>query len=229
MHIKNCRVGPLDTSQNMLRVSELRCERDERVLFSELTLDFGRSELVQIKGANGAGKTTLLRILAGLYSYYEGAVSSNGQNILENLSAHHQSLFFMSHKTSVKSALTARENLVYLCGIAGFSPSVVVIDEALAEIGMRGYEDVVCSEMSAGQQRRVVLASLLISNAPILMLDEPFTSLDVAGVAQLEALLLKKAQAGALVIFTSHHRVEVDGVRSIELSELASVKQGDAR
>jgi heme exporter protein A len=209
-------------NRNILQAHKLSCERDERILFSGLSFSLSDSELVQIEGPNGAGKTTLLRILAGLYSYYEGEVTWNEESVVNDLSSYHQSLFFMSHKTSVKPLLTARENLLYLCGIAGLAPSLECIDEALCGMGMRGYEDVDCFEMSAGQQRRVALASLLLTDASILMLDEPFTALDRAGVKGLESVLSEKARRGALVIFTSHHQVAAEGVRSLVLSGATS-------
>lgn len=193
-------------TEALIHVSELYCERDDRILFEGLSFDLHAGELVHIKGANGAGKSTLLRCLAGLYSGYEGSIER---------SEHARSLKYYGHKINVKRNLTSLENLkIYslFCDASGVQESA-----ALAEVGLAGYEHVLCNDMSEGQRRRVALASVLTSGAKVCLLDEPFASLDQSGVEFLERFLISLSDKGKLVVFTSHHLFEHSGVRSLVL------------
>jgi len=72
-------------------------------------------------------------------------------------------------------------------------------------VGLKGFEDVPCHTLSAGQQRRVALARLYLPGPPLWILDEPFTALDKQGVVQLEAHLAQHCEQGGLVVLTTHH------------------------
>jgi heme exporter protein A len=82
--------------------------------------------------------------------------------------------------------------------------------EALGRLGLRAYEDIPCRNLSAGQTQRVALARLLVSRASVWILDEPFTTLDVHGVKNLENLLAKHVNTGGAVMLTTHHPLSVD-------------------
>jgi heme exporter protein A len=181
----------------LLRARELGLERGGRQLFSGIELQLERGQLVQIEGANGAGKTSLLRILAGLSRYgFSGSVERFAPQL------------FLGHQSAVKGLLTPRENLAWhVAGEAGFSAEA--IDAALAAVNLYGYEDVPSHALSAGQHRRVNLARLFLTRAPLWLLDEPFTAIDRAGVAALEARLLEHLQQGGGVLLTSHQPVAV--------------------
>jgi len=108
----------------------------------------------------------------------------------------------------VNKILTARENLRWSCAL--HSPvSDAEIEAALRRVGLTGYADVTCRNMSAGQQQRVSLARLLLSPATLWVLDEPFTTLDVHGVRMLEGLLADHVEAGGAVLVTTHHALSV--------------------
>lgn len=181
----------------LLEAEGLALERGGRQLFSAIDLRVGPGELVQIEGANGAGKTSLLRILAGLSRYgYDGRVRR------------HVPQLFLGHHSAVKGLLTPRENLAWhIAGEAQFSAGE--IDRALAAVGLYGYEDVPSHTLSAGQHRRVNLARLYLSRAPLWLLDEPFTAIDRGGVAELEAHLALHLASGGSVLLTSHQQVAV--------------------
>lgn len=193
-------------TEALIQVNELYCERDDRILFEGLTFDLYAGELVHIKGANGAGKSTLLRCLAGLYSGYYGAIHRSDLAL---------SLKYFGHKTNVKRNLSAFENLkMYslFCEASEYEAC-----NALSEVGLAGYEHVLCNDMSEGQRRRVALASVLTSGSKVCLLDEPFSSLDHVGVKFLEAFLLSLAEREKLVVFTSHHNFDHSRVRSLVL------------
>ena len=105
--------------------------------------------------------------------------------------------------------LTPRENLAWhVAGEGRYSEEL--IDRALEQVGLYGYEDVPSHALSAGQHRRVNLARLYLSESPLWLLDEPFTAIDAAGVAALEALKVMHVKRGGAVVLTSHQALGTD-------------------
>src|SRR5690606_41383921 len=110
----------------------------------------------------------------------------------------------IAHAPALRAALTADENLAWP---SARSPPVGTAQSwpALEQVGLRGFEDVPCHHLSAGQKRRVALARLYLEQHPVWILDEPFTAIDKAGVTALENHIMAHAQQGGMVIMTTHH------------------------
>ena len=143
-----------------------------------------------------------------------GELASTGTGILA-VAAHRyrQSLLFLGHTAGVKLELSAVENLrVELSLARGVVPQARIM-EALDRVDLYGFEDVPASTLSAGQRRRISLARLLLAPARLWILDEPFTSLDRAGVALVTDLVAGHVGGGGLVVATSHQPLDFpDGV-----------------
>lgn len=193
------------TSQQLLQADKLFCERDDRILFNELSLTVEAGEIVQIEGPNGSGKTTLLRILSGLSANYEGDIFWRGEPRSRVEDQFRAETLFLGHQAGVKALLTPEENLTWLVTLhPALDASLEARAEALAAVGLHGFEDVPCHTLSAGQNRRVSLARLYLSRAPLWILDEPFTAIDKQGVAEQEALLAAQVARGGSVVMTTH-------------------------
>lgn len=186
-----------------MQANALFCERDARVLFSGLSFSANSGEIWQVVGPNGAGKTTLLRILAGLFQFFDGDVQWQGVGRHDT-----KPLLYLGHRAGLREELTAAENLSWLAALHRQPQGDIAA--ALSQVGLRGYEDVSVADMSAGQKRRVALARLWLPGKQVWILDEPFTALDVDGVAMMESRLREFANEGGLVIYTSHHKVDED-------------------
>lgn len=206
----------------LLQVQSLFCERDERVLFSDLTFTLQSGQLMQVLGSNGSGKTTLLRIICGLNDSFHGDIQWRGIPVQDQREAFLASLLYIGHRVGVNRILTPRENLRWSASL--HTPvDDTRIDAALARVGLKAYEDVPCRNLSAGQNQRVSLARLLISPARLWILDEPFTTLDVYGVRELELLLAEHIASGGSALVTTHHRLNVPC--AIERLNLDGVEQ----
>ena len=199
----------------MLCVNSLFCERDDRILFEDLNFELREGQVLQIKGSNGSGKTTLLRNICGLNVGYEGAISWYGDPITECQEEFYSSLVYIGHRVGVNKVLTPLENLRWSSSLQQVITDDELLD-ALEQVGLRGYEDSQCFTLSAGQQQRVSLSKLLLSRAKLWVLDEPFTTLDAAGVKQLEALLKTHAGNGGAVMVTTHHALSVPDLQVLE-------------
>ena len=176
-----------------LIVNELSCQRGYNNLFNELSFSLTSGDILRISGANGSGKTSLLKILSGLSGAECGSVSYN-QNQAGS-SEYQEDIFYLGHLPALSPELCCRENLSYLSHLQGDNTNDQIRD-ALIAIGLKGYEYEYAANLSAGQKRRVVLASLFINKAPIWLLDEPFTALDVDMVARMEARLKEAERLG---------------------------------
>ncbi|MCZ6620144.1 MAG: heme ABC exporter ATP-binding protein CcmA [Gammaproteobacteria bacterium] len=188
-------------SDSLLTTVDLRCERDGRTLFADLQIKLGRGECLVVVGPNGSGKSTLLRCVAGLFPDYEGAVEITRA-------------LYLGHKLGINLLLTARENLHWYEGLTG---QASLVSEVLERVGMAGYEHVVCQRLSAGQQRRVGLARLLICNASMWLLDEPLTALDEAGQGLVTGLISDHLATGGGVFCATHQPLAVAVTQTLEL------------
>ncbi len=191
----------------LLAAQTLSLVRGGRALFRDISFAVHAGQLWQIEGPNGAGKTSLLRILCGLARYgFEGRVQRPAPQL------------YLGHHAAVKGLLTPRENLAWhVSGADRYANEQ--IESALVRVGLYGYEDVPSHTLSAGQQRRVNLARLFLSSAPVWLLDEPFAAIDKEGVVALETLLEEHVAAGGAVLMTSHQAVQVNcEVRVLDLA-----------
>ena len=181
----------------LLAAQSLSVVRGGRELFRDLSFAVCAGQLWQVEGANGAGKTSLLRILCGLARYgFEGQVQRSVPQL------------YLGHQSAVKALLSPRENLAWhVSGDGDYADAQ--IEAALASVGLYGYEDVPSHTLSAGQQRRVNLARLFLSNAALWLLDEPFTAIDKAGIEQLQTRLESHVAVGGAVVMTSHQTLQL--------------------
>ncbi len=205
-----------------LETVDLACERDWRLLFEHLQVSVRPKDMLQVSGPNGSGKTSLLRLMSGLMRPTAGDVLIQGVSIQQKRNELASNLLWLGHAAGIKGLLTAEENLTWLSALH-HGASREQIWQALAAVGLAGFEDVPCHTLSAGQQRRVALARLYLANVPALwILDEPFTALDKQAVTQLELHLAQHCNNGGMVVLTTHHPLQnvPDTFRELDLGQV---------
>ncbi|ODS24732.1 hypothetical protein AB835_02385 [Candidatus Endobugula sertula] len=200
----------------LLELQQLQCVRDERVLFTGIDYMINSGDIVQIEGPNGSGKTTLLRTLIQLFPHDEGQMLWQGHPVSHVRYDFLSDLLFIGHLPGVKKTLTSRENLNFLANLQGYYTAEQV-DEALVQVGLYGYEEVIGYQLSAGQSRRIALARLYLTQARLWILDEPYTALDAQGIGKLEMLFIQHVEQGGAVIFTSHQPSNLSNVKRLSL------------
>ena len=187
----------------LLNVESITCIKQERCLFENLSFELKAGEIMQLEGPNGAGKTSLLRILAGFSRPEQGRRLWMGEDIAKHEEDFLAELLFIGHKTGVNPHLTAIENIQFWQQSHGYN-QMTDYYQLLAQLGLVGLEDVPVRMLSAGQQRRVALARLWVSDAKLWMLDEPFTAVDKKGVVLLQQQFKQQLARGGCIILTSH-------------------------
>jgi heme exporter protein A len=196
-----------ETRQSPLfSANALECIRDDRVLFSDLSFAIDPGEALVLEGRNGSGKTSLLRILCGIRLPESGQLFWEGKDIFKLGPEFREHIAYLGHKDGNKPDLTPLENLKIARGL-GKAKAGIDLEQALDQVGLYGFEDVPTRNMSAGQQRRLAIARLLVTDAKLWILDEPFTSLDRKGIEHMERLFENHLHQGGMAAMTTHHRV----------------------
>lgn len=199
---------------SLLSARGLAFARNETPVFGPLDFDVDAGEALLVLGDNGAGKTSLLRVLAGLLRADAGEVRIAGEAAGWRERSRH--VAYLGHLPALKADLCVAENLRFLCGLHGQRPRRG-IDDALAMVGMAGYDDALARQLSAGQRRRVSLARLWLSPAPLWLMDEPYANLDLEGISLVNRMVQGQLADGGAALVTTHGAYAAPPVRTREL------------
>jgi len=192
-----------------LSANELTLFRGERCLFTGLSFALNPGELLLLEGRNGSGKTSLVRALAGLIELESGEIFWDGESVRTHRQAFHAALVWMAHRVGLKADLTLVENLKFEAHLRAQSGED--FDEILKRLDIDRLKRLPIRALSAGQQRRVALARMLMSRVPLWLMDEPFTNLDREGRALVMQLTTEHLDRGGMCIMAAHQDVEIGG------------------
>jgi heme exporter protein A len=204
---------------NLLSAQNLHLWRGELHVLRGLSFGLAAGQCLQVTGINGAGKSSLLRALAGLLPLESGSVSWRGMDTHMDHYAFHSELAWLSHGNALKADLSAHENLFFSVGLRrGIGRGDV--DAALAGVGFAHTEERLARQMSAGQQRRVALARVLLLDCALWLLDEPTSNLDSRGQDLFGQMLGTHLERGGLAVIATHHSLPLSPGRltNLELS-----------
>lgn len=165
------------------------------------TFDAARGACVALLGRNGAGKTTLLRIIANLSKPTEGEVTLFGEPSGGKM---RERIGYLGHGIGVYDDLSAVENLTLFGQLMGVANPAVAADAALERVGLSRVREGFAREFSRGMRQRLAIARAFLHKPEILLLDEPFTSLDDRAIAVLHDLLRDALAQGATIVMSTH-------------------------
>ncbi len=163
-------------------------------------------------GGNGAGKSTLLRILAGLEAPSSGRALVFGQDARKLAARYRRRIGMMTHQSFLYPNLTARENLEFFAELYSIADPRASVDQWLARVGLAEVADSRVRTFSRGMEQRLSAARAMLHDPALLLLDEPFASLDHDGAEIVAALIRTAVERHASVIATAHAVPEIDGV-----------------
>ncbi len=185
----------------LLAAHGLSFTRNDEPVFGPLDFVVAAGEALLVQGGNGAGKTTLLRVLAGLLRADAGEIHIDGRVARSDLRA--RAIAYLGHLPALKADLDTLENLDFLCGLHGRRARQLP-GNALAMVGLAGYETTLARQLSAGQKKRLSLARLWLSPAPLWLLDEPYANLDLDGINLVNRMISAHLRDGGAALVTTH-------------------------
>jgi heme exporter protein A len=190
-----------------LSANDLTLIRGESCLFQGLGFALNSGELLLLEGQNGSGKTSLMRAIAGMLSLESGEILWNDRPVNDQRQEFHGALVWLAHRTGLKGDLTLVENLRFE---ASLRPQAQVDQDAVCKrLGIDRLKSLPLRALSAGQQRRVALARMLLADVPLWLMDEPFTNLDREGRALVMQLTEEHLAKGGMCVMAAHQDVEI--------------------
>jgi heme ABC exporter ATP-binding subunit CcmA len=193
----------------------------------QVSVELEPGQCYVLLGENGAGKSTLLRILAGLLRPSFGTVRVFGDEEPHQARAR---IGYMSHASMLYDELTAEENLRYFCSLYP-GRSRLTPAEALAQVGLDPALKRTLGQYSQGMRQRTSLARVLLPAPELLLLDEPFSNMDVESAGQMVGLLARFRQSNRTIVLTTHQRELAapiaDWVLTLRAGRVTSLAKGN--
>jgi ABC-2 type transport system ATP-binding protein len=173
-------------------------------------------EVTGYLGANGSGKSTTMKMIVGLIASSNGEILFNGIPIQQDPIQYKMRIGYVPEEPYLYSHLTGLEYLVMVGQLRNLAarPAAECIDELLRLFGIHGDRDVPISSYSKGMRQKVLLSAALMHNPDLILLDEPFSGLDVGTSLVLRSLIQELAARGKVILFSSHELETVERISS---------------
>jgi heme exporter protein A len=183
-----------------------------------VTFEVARGEVAAILGPNGSGKSTVLRVLATLFKPNAGTALMDGFDVITDASKVRGIVGYLAHVPGLYDDLTARENLVFAADMLGLPRDTV--DSSLERVGLAEMGSVRVRGFSAGMQRRLGIARLIMRRPHILVLDEPYSNLDAEGIELINSVISEVIENGGAALLALHELAPARGIldRTLTLS-----------
>jgi heme exporter protein A len=193
----------------------LDCVRGGRTVFEGLSFKGPAGKGLLLTGPNGSGKSSLLRVIAGFIPQANGTLELKGGD--EDAPIGEQ-CHYVGHLNGVKRAFTIRENLAFWARYLGNgNGNGADVDSALAAFDLESLADIPAQLLSAGQERRLGLARIVLAYRPLWLLDEPTVSLDTGSQKLLVRVIKDHLKSGGIVIAATHAPLGVTFAQTLKL------------
>jgi ABC-2 type transport system ATP-binding protein len=190
----------------MIEIDNLTKRFGEKVAVNGLSLEIGRGEIFAFLGPNGAGKTTTIKTMAGLLRPSEGTVRIAGHDVVKEPEDAKSHLAYVPDEPFLYEKLTGREFLHFVADLYGMDRAVR--DEKIEQLSERfdfaEYMDTLAEGYSHGMSQRIVVASALVHDPDVLLIDEPFVGLDPRSSRTLKDTFRELVAKGACVFLSTH-------------------------
>ncbi len=190
----------------MLEVRGLTKRYGGLAVVSNVSFAIERGEILGYLGPNGAGKSTTVKMLIGLIEATSGSIELDGKDVRSDMRAFQRRLGYVPEEPHLYPHLSGREYLQLAGRLRGIARRVLEprMDELLRLAGLWSDRDSPMSSYSKGMRQKILLMAALIHDPELLILDEPFSGLDVNASMMLRSLLGSLARRGKMVLYSSH-------------------------
>jgi heme ABC exporter ATP-binding subunit CcmA len=187
-------------------------------VLTEMSLEVAEGECYALFGPNGAGKTTLLKILATVLRPSLGRFEVMGHDGVKDRLKVRELLLLVGHGSYLYDELNALENIRFTVALRGVNPTEREIKVALDRVGIGAFADLRTRYFSMGMKKRLSIAKAILICPKVLLLDEPYASLDEEGMNMMNHYIREVTQQGTAVMLTTHNRM-----KSAEIAHRAGV------
>ena len=193
----------------MLRVSNISKSYGEFLAVDNLSFTVKPGEIFGLLGVNGAGKTTTFRVIMGLLDADQGEVTLNGKKIDYSVT---DKIGFLTEERSLLTKLTVKEQCLFYGTLKGMTKDKILsrLDELLKHFQISEYKDRKIKELSKGNQQKIQFITAIINEPELLILDEPFAGLDPINTDLFQKEIIKMAENGSMIIFSTHRMEHVE-------------------
>ncbi|HEX8393082.1 MAG TPA: ABC transporter ATP-binding protein [Longimicrobium sp.] len=196
----------------MIDVQGFTKHYEGRVAVDNLTFSVQGGEIVGLVGPNGAGKTTTLRALAGIHPATHGRILIGGHDLAREPIEAKRRLALIPDEPQLFASLTVWEHLDFTARVYGVRDWRAAGERLLTELELIDRRDSMADELSRGMRQKVAVASALLHDPAVLLLDEPLTGLDPRGIRTLYDTIRRRAAAGCAVMLSSHLLGQIEGL-----------------
>ena len=200
-----------------LQVGDLAARRGDDRIFSDINFALQGGESLVLTGRNGTGKSTLIRVIAGLLPADGGTVKVTADGISVPRAA--EAMHYLGHRNAMKRELSVEENLVFWKSFMGdFTGGAGLdVEPAAEELGLAELLHLPFGYLSAGQQRRMAMAKLLVAWRPVWLLDEPTAALDRQSDALFARIMKGHLERGGIIVAATHQELGLEDAKRLEM------------
>lgn len=209
-----------------LNAENLAARRGEDLIFTNISFSLEKGSALILTGRNGSGKSTLLRVVAGFLRPEEGQVKWLSETADPDARAS-EACHYLGHRNGMKAELSVAENLVFWKDFFGDFPGGrgISLDAAAEAVGLGDILHLPFGYLSAGQQRRMAFARLLVSYRPVWILDEPTAALDTGAEEIFARLIRRHLDDGGMLLAATHQPLGVENAQELRMTGFAGVPE----
>jgi ABC-2 type transport system ATP-binding protein len=198
----------------MLSLEHVAVRYSRRPVLRDVSFTIGPGEIVAYLGANGAGKTTTMKVVTGLREPDYGRVLFRGRDVAEDPLDWRRRLGYVPEVAEVYPFLSGREYLLFAGRLRALPEATLErrVDELLELLELGPQRHLALDSYSKGMRQKVLIATALLHDPEVLVLDEPLSGLDVSSVLVMKALLRELAGRGRAILYSTHHLEVAEGL-----------------
>lgn len=192
-----------------MKVTNLTIKYKKKVILKNINLEITQSEIIGLVAPNGTGKTTLLRAISGLIQPQEGSVSIEGKTVHDDREAYYKKLYYVESNHTLYPNLNGMDHLSYVKSVWESSIDVEVV---IRKLGISDYINKPIKKLSLGMKQHILLAMCIISDADVILLDEPMNGLDPTSIRIISKYIEEMKKDDKIFIISSHILSNIDTI-----------------